>query len=568
MGNAIISYPSCLLSILFPRGLTFYYSAASALSWLEMVNAMAVLMIVVTLVVYFGRHRPYLIAGALWFCVGLLPTMGILQFGSQAHADRFLYIPLLGIAIMAVWGIDDLRVSFRIPKKIIAVATSAVLILLLGMASRQAGYWKNTETLARHGVALNAGNAFAHNLLGIVLEKQGKNEEARQQYLNASKLNPRFADPLFHLGAIALGKGNNAQAIKNLKQATDLNPRHYSALSYLGRAYAAAHNIQAGCESMLQALIVHPSYKAGRMALCKWNAYRGHLSDAVRDYERILKANPTNIEAINNLGIILAFRNRKDEAIQRFQSAILLQPANIESNNNLGVLWLDKSKIEQAIQHIEKAHQLSPEDAHISYNLGMAFHRKSDYENAAKYYEEALKIEPAFSIARVQLAQSQSGRNPAEPDKKQIAEISSASGIWPVTGLKGTVPQPSLQLAARFLTTGQSLQKKGRLALAQQHYLMAMRLNPLLPGVHLNLGNVFYEKQELQRSLNYFTASLKLKPNDPVAYNSLGVVFVKAKKYDLALAHFSQALKLKSGYKDARNNIQKTLRLKERAFIP
>lgn len=568
IANAVISYPSYLLKIVLPTGLTFYYSAGNTQLWLEVVDAIAVLTIVVTVIVYFGRHRPYLSCGSLWFVLGLLPTIGLFQFGSQAYADRFLYVPLLGIVVMAVWGIDDLRISFRLPDKFIVAAASAALLLLLGVACQQAGYWKNTEILVRRGIGLNASNAFAQNLLGIVLEKQGKNEEARQQYLSASKLNPRFADPLFHLGAIALGKGDNARAINNLKQAADLNPRHYRTLSYLGQAYTAAHNIQAGCESMLQALIVHPSYEAGRMALCKWNAYRGHLSDAVRDYERILEANPTNIEAINNLGILLAFRNRRDEAIQRFQSAILLQPGNVESNNNLGVLWQDKGKIEQAIQHIEKAHQLSPEDAQISYNLGMALHRKSDYENATKYYEEALKFDPAFLIARLQLTQSQSGHNPSEPNKKQLEEISSVNGIWPVMGLKGTTPQPALELAARFLKTGQSLHKKGLLSLAQQHYLAAMQLNPFLPGVHLNLGNVFFEKQDLQRSLNYFTSSLKLKPDDPVAYNSLGLVFVKAKKYDHALAHFSQALKLKPGYMDARNNIQKTLRLKEQALIP
>jgi tetratricopeptide (TPR) repeat protein len=360
------------------------------------------------------------------------------------------------------------------------------------MTFRQAGYWKNTETLARRGIALDTGNVFAHNLLGVALEKQGKIEEARQQYLDASKLNPRFADPLFRLGTLAFGEGDNLRAIKNLKQAAGQNPKHYRALSYLGQAYAAAHNIQAGCETMLQALIVHPSYEAGRMALCKWNAARGHLSDSIRDYKRIVDTNPTNIEAINNLGILLVFRNRKDEAAQRFQSILSLHPENLEAKNNLGVLRMHNN---------------------------------------------------------------------------QTPETYSISGIWPMSGLKGTVPQPSSQLAKRFLTRGQGLQEKGHLALARQHYLTAMRLDPLLPGVHMNLGNVFFEEKALQRALNYFTASLKLLPDDPRVYNSLGVVFVQAKKYDQALAHFSRALKLNPGYTVAQNNIQKTLRLKERALI-
>jgi len=247
------------------------------------------------------RRHPYLLAGWLWYLGMLVPVIGFVQVGGQAHADRYTYLPLIGVFIMLTWAVADCFSYWRYPRQALGVAAFIVLAALMLCAAIQTSYWRNSELLWTHTLACTSDNYVAHNDLGSVLARQGRIAEAAAHYQTALQINPRYAEAHNGFGILLAEQGQLAEAIQHFQKALEIKPD-----------FAAAHN------DLGNAL-----------------ADQGRFADAIGHYEKALEIKPDYAEAHYNLGNALAIQGRYAEAIQQFQLALQIKPDDMKAQNSL-----------------------------------------------------------------------------------------------------------------------------------------------------------------------------------------------------------------------------------------
>jgi tetratricopeptide (TPR) repeat protein len=299
--NALLSYLGYLKQTLWPTDLAVFYPYPETFPAWRTAGAGLVGLLLSALLLWAPRQRPYLAVGWLWYVVTLLPVIGLIQVGSFSRADRFTYVPLIGVFLALTWGGYELTRRWRYQVLALWLAGGVVILLCLGFTRQQLGYWQDSETLFQHALAVTQNNEAAHNGLGAALGKKGHMDEAIRQFQEALRLKPDHADAHNNLGAALDAKGQIDEAIHQLQEALRLKPD-----------YADAHyNLAA--------------------ALGK----KGQIDEAIRQYQETIRLKPDHAEAHNNLGVACYQQGRTGEAIRQFQEALRLKPDYADARKNL-----------------------------------------------------------------------------------------------------------------------------------------------------------------------------------------------------------------------------------------
>jgi tetratricopeptide (TPR) repeat protein len=277
------------------------------------------------------RTQPWLLMGWLWYLVMLLPVLGIIQAGLQAHADRYTCLPQIGIYVAVTWLVAEWRAS----RAALGGLMTTVLVVLMVCAWQQTAYWQNSETLWTRALACTTDNDTAHNNLGNVLYQKGRVDEAIVHDLEALQIKPDFAEAHFNLGLAICQKGGVDEAIVQFQEALQIKPY-----------YAAAH------------------YALGNAL-----RQRGRVDEAMAHYQRALEIKPDFAEAHNNLGTALRQEGKVDEAMAHYREALKIMPDNESVHVNLANALLQKGRVDQAIAHFQRALQIDPADMEIENNL-------------------------------------------------------------------------------------------------------------------------------------------------------------------------------------------------------
>ena len=271
IANTVISYVSYIGKMFWPSRLTFFYPYPEKYPLWQIVGAFFMLSVICLLVFKYGRRYPFLAVGWLWYIGSLVPVIGLLQVGAQAMADRYTYIPLIGLFIIIAWGTPELlaRLHYR------QTALYTLAILTLGILTfttwRQAGYWKNDITLIHHALDITDNNYLAHNNLGIALTLRGRADEASNHFKKALQIWPSYADANNNLGFILYAQGKSYEAIRHFREALHENP-------YLIKAR----------NNMAKALMS-----------------QGKTAEAIECYKDTLRLDPCNKIAYNNLNLLI-----------------------------------------------------------------------------------------------------------------------------------------------------------------------------------------------------------------------------------------------------------------------
>ena len=253
---------------------------------------------------WLGRRQRYLLVGWGWFLVMLVPVIGLVQWGIQPTADRFMYLPSIGLFVMLAWGLNELMHRWHRGRWLLAIAVVLSLVAL-GIRSRhQLGCWRDSVTLFSHALSGTAGNYIAHDNLGLALARRGDWAKAIEQYHLALKLKPDLAEVRHQLGDALRWQGNHDEAIRQCALALELNPALVEARVTLANSLCA----------------------------------QGKWSEAAQQYEAALQAKPELAEAHNNLGVALSRQERWAEAITHYEQALARQPGNASYEYNLA--WL------------------------------------------------------------------------------------------------------------------------------------------------------------------------------------------------------------------------------------
>ena len=405
IGNAVILYVAYLGQFFYPLGLAAFYPRPGLDLPMWRIGGAFLILLSVTVTVCFWRRRcPYLLVGWLWYLGILVPMIGLVQVGIGAMADRFTYLPQIGLCIAVVWGLTNICRSSRRHRWVCGVTSALVLLVLMGCAWRQTSFWRDSETLWTHVLACTSGNNLAHNSLGAALAGRGEVDEAIQHYRQALEINPRFAEAHANLGVALAGRGEVDEAIQHYRQALEINPRFAEPQYNLGNALAGLRRIDEAVTHYRKALEINPCYAEAHNNLGVVLAGRGEVDEAIQHYRQALEINPYYAEAHNNLGGVLAGRGEVDEAIQHYRQALEIKPYDAEPQYNLGNALAGLRRIDEAVTHYRKALEINPRHAGTHNNLGIVLAGRGEVDEAIQHYRQALEINPHYAEAHKNLA--------------------------------------------------------------------------------------------------------------------------------------------------------------------
>jgi tetratricopeptide (TPR) repeat protein len=284
------------------------------------------------------RKQPWLLMGWLWYLAMLLPVIGVIQVGMQAHADRYTYLPQIGIYVAVTWLAAEWGAKQRVGQMALGGLMTAVLAVLMVCAWKQTAYWENSETLWNHTLACTTGNNVAYLNAGHDLRKKGRLDEAIAFYQKGLQTEPDNAASENNLGNALCEKGRVDEGITHYKKALQINPAFAEAQFNLGKALRLKGKADEAILQFQKALQIKPDFAQARFNLGNALLQQGKADQAVTQFERALEINPNDASIHLNLGLCFSQLGRMDEAILQDQEALQLKPADPGIQNNLA--WL------------------------------------------------------------------------------------------------------------------------------------------------------------------------------------------------------------------------------------
>ena len=346
--NAIVSYVTYIWQMVWPVNLAAFYPHPENQLAIWQIALAALLLIAVTLlVIALRRTRPYLLVGWLWYLVMLLPVIGIVQVGLQGHADRYTYLPQIGLYIAITWLVSDLAKSLPYRRQILAGAGAVVVVVLSGCAWKQVTYWKNSETLWTRALAVTRDNDVAHANLGMFLAERGELDEGLSHLQTALAIRSGAVHPhytlslaLIHsdLGYTLARKGLLAVAISHLQTAVKLQPNYADAHYNLGTAFFQKGQIEEAISEWRKTLSIRPNDAETHISLGNALVQMGLVREAIAHYEEALEIAPDSALALNNLAWILSAS--PDDKVRDGNKAIALAERAVEYSGDKNAMFM------------------------------------------------------------------------------------------------------------------------------------------------------------------------------------------------------------------------------------
>jgi tetratricopeptide (TPR) repeat protein len=364
LGNALISYVDYLGQFFFPVGLAVVYPRPSGdLPLAKLLVALLVLAGITAAVLVFRRSRPYLFVGWLWYLTMLVPVIGLVQFGVQTVADRFTYLPQIGLCIALAWGAAGACRRWPNRRWLYGIMSAVLLALLMGGAWRQTSFWHDSETLWNHTLACTSRNAVAHNNFGVTLVSLGRVDEAIAQYRQALAIDPDYAEAHHDLAVALANLGRLDEAIGHYQRAVTIQPNFAEAHNNLGNALAD----------------------------------RGQVNSAIAHYQKALEVKPDHAKAHYNLARSLTARGQLDLAVAQYRKALELKPDYGKAHHNLA--WLQATcplaafrNGAEAVVHAERAQQVLGDTPGALDVLAAAYAEAGRFSEAVTTAQRALKL--------------------------------------------------------------------------------------------------------------------------------------------------------------------------------
>ena len=339
LANLLVSYAKYLLLTFWPADLAIFYPASHQVAQARQWAAALILLGAITAIALrSARKRPYLIAGWLWFLGTLVPVIGLVRIGGQAMADRYTYIPSIGLFIAVVFGLADFAHAWRIGHVSIATASVLTILLLASLTTLQASRWRDSETLFAYVLSVTSENVIVQYNLGCALDQQGKVAEAIPHFAEALRIKPDHLHALANMGMALRKQGKAAEAIGFYEQALKLKANSADSAKVhwqLGLALADQGKNDDALREFYEAMKLIPQDSGMRTNLGVKLARQGKLAEATEQFNQALRLDPNNAEAHINLGLVFLLSDRPDEAHREFSEALRLKPDLAAARDNL-----------------------------------------------------------------------------------------------------------------------------------------------------------------------------------------------------------------------------------------
>jgi protein O-mannosyl-transferase len=355
LGNAAVAIIVYLRQLVWPSGLSVFYPHPRHSLFPVQISIAAVALLGVSAAAFiYRRKHPYFVTGWFWFLGMLVPVSGIVQVGTQAHADRYTYLPQIGLYILVTWFVADIVSSWRNQRVLLSTAMVSSIIILMWAAWKQTSYWRDSRTLWTHALAADAQNDTAHNgLCNLALRQNRFQADALIEFQKVIETSPTRPRVHYNLGTSLLASGQLDEAIAEFQKELEIHPEFVEAQTNLGIALEqkGAHDDAVAC--FQKAVQLDPHRPKVHYNLATVFLREGQFDQAIAHLEKELQINPASAEAHNDLGIAWSQKGRIDEAIDQWQKTLELQPHNLSAYCNL--VWVFATFPDDAIRSGVKA---------------------------------------------------------------------------------------------------------------------------------------------------------------------------------------------------------------------
>ena len=404
VSNALVSYLTYIRKMFWPGDLAVLYPYPGAITWWQTLGAGALLVCLFVLALRASRRSPYLVVGWLWYLGTLVPVIGLVQVGVQGMADRYTYIPIIGLFMMVAWGFHDLLGRRRHARVVLSISAGLLLSTLMICTWFQVRHWINSIALFTHTVNVTSDNYMGHHILGVAFEKKGRLNDALAHYFESIKIEPHNCpDSYSNIGGILVQQGRIEDAIKYCSEALRIDPASANAHIALGNALAAKGDTDAAVGHFLEALKIKPESAEAHNNLGNIFFRQGRIEDAIQHCSRALKVKARFVKAHINLANALAFQGRYKAAIEHYSKALEIKPDSADALNNLGITQARQGRIASAIKHFSDAIKIRPDFAKAHVNLGDALVLQGNLKEGGSHFREALRINPKNASVRHKL---------------------------------------------------------------------------------------------------------------------------------------------------------------------
>jgi len=381
MANALVSYVTYVSKAIWPRKLAvFYPHPGDALSGWTIVGAALLIAATILFSIRTFKKYPYVAVGLFWYLGTLVPVIGLVQVGAQAMADRYTYIPLIGLFIIAAWGVSDLLKKWQYGKIFLGASCLIILSVMVWKTSHQLDHWKNGIALFENAVGVTENNFIAHNNLGTAYGSVDL-DQAIYHYKAALRIKTDYVVAHYNLGNALEKKGHTDEAIAHYLEALRIKPD-----------YAQAHN------NLGTVLYNKKDYESAAL----------HFSKA-------LKINPQDTGARNNLANVLFALGKVDESVLYYKEAIRIDPKYSNAHYNLGNILLKQGKTEEAFAHFAQAIKINPDFVQAYNKVGLILFKQGKIDRAKVFFLQAIKIDPNGKEARKNLVLVNQIQQPGKP---------------------------------------------------------------------------------------------------------------------------------------------------------
>jgi tetratricopeptide (TPR) repeat protein len=369
LANAIVSYGRYVWEMVWPAKLAVLYPYPRHPQYAEAAVVLVLLVAATAASLYFGRRMKFLVVGWFWYLATLVPVIGLIQVGEQSHADRYTYLPLVGLFVIVAWAAAEMVKRKPVLRFGAIVVATAILMVAGIMTFRQAGYWKDSISLFERAIAVTTDNHLAMTNLGNALVAGGEPDRAMEQFRESLQLAPKRAETLSGIGRILFERnqlkeswdlykraaelrpqlqrtqlnagvslialGRFAEAEPYLRKALELDSVSAEAWTALGRVLGATGRVEEGIATCRKAIEISPGFGAAHYTIATLYRAEGDMAAAAAEYRICIDMQPTNAAVWNDMGSCLLAAGKKDDAVKAFREAVRLEPASAAAQEYL-----------------------------------------------------------------------------------------------------------------------------------------------------------------------------------------------------------------------------------------
>ncbi len=404
LANALLSYTAYLGMTIWPRDLIVFYPYRETFPLWQMVGAVLVLGTITVGAVWLRRRAPWVLVGWLWYVGTLVPVVGIIRAGDQAMADRFTYVPHVGLFLAVVWGLASVTARWSWRRSVLPAAAATALVGCIVGTRLQLRYWADSVALFGHALAVSPRNAAAQTNYGYALLERGQAAEALGHFEQAVAIRPSYAKARLNLGVGLASVGRSDEAIVQYREALRLDPTYVAVHYDLGLEFAEHDRLDEAIAAYREAIRLDPGDAKAENGLGLVLARAGRFEEAVGHYQAALAVEPGLSVVHNNLAIALERLERNDEALAQYREAVRLAPDEARAHANLAAVLGGSRRFAEAASEYQEALRLRPDLQEIHLSLGDVLLELAREADADAQYRLALAGRPGWAAAETRLA--------------------------------------------------------------------------------------------------------------------------------------------------------------------